>query len=207
MVLDEQVAVLNANDPLHQEQLLPALPVCRSAVRVAGPKELLRHRPIGVLCSSTCPGSIVLKAFDAVTWMRDQGQVLIGGFHSVMERECLGILLRGCQPIIWVPARSIAGMRLRPELVPVFEAGRLLVLSPFAEGEKRMSLAHAEVRNRFVASLADRIFVPHAAEGSRTLSLCRELAEAGKAMMTIDDPANEQLLQLPGVARFEMMKP
>jgi hypothetical protein len=32
-----------------------------------------------------------------------------------------------------------------------------------------------------------------------------ELAEAGKAMMTIDDPASEQLQQLPGVQRFEMM--
>jgi hypothetical protein len=32
--------------------------------------------------------------------MRDEGRTLIGGFHSPMEWECLGILLRGRQPVI-----------------------------------------------------------------------------------------------------------
>jgi len=44
------------------------------------------------------PGSIVLKTFDAITRMRDDGKILIGGFHSVMEWECLGILLRAASP-------------------------------------------------------------------------------------------------------------
>ena len=48
-----------------------------------------------------------------------------------MEWECLGILLRGRQPVIWVPARSIVGMHLKPELQPAFFAGRLSILSPF----------------------------------------------------------------------------
>ena len=75
--------------------------------------------------------------------MRDEGQTLIGGFHSVMEWECLGIFLRGCQPVIWVPARSIVGMRLKPELVPAFKVGRLLILSPLAPNHKRITTALA----------------------------------------------------------------
>jgi len=116
-----------------------------------------------------------------------------------MEWECLGILLRGRQPVVWVPARSIAGMQLKPELVPAFEAGRLLILSPFAPGKRqhqRITTALAEERNRFVGALANQIFVPHAAPNSRTLALCQSLLAAGKHLGTIHDPANQHLADL-----------
>ena len=117
------------------------------------------------------------------------------GFHFVMEWECLRILLRGRQPIIWVPARSIAGMRLKPELQPAFKDGRLLILSPFAPTpmNARVTAALAQQRNRFVGALADRIFVPHAAPGSRTFTLCGELHQAGKRIVTVQDPRNGSL--------------
>ena len=155
----------------------------------AGPSHLLSQLKVGFFCSSQCPGSIVLKTFDTITRMRDEGQVLIGGFHSVMEWECLRILLRGRQPIIWVPARSIVGMRLKPELQPAFKAGRLLILSPFPPipVHSRATTALAEQRNRFVASLSDRIFVPHAAPGSRTAALTEELRSSGKQIQTSTD--------------------
>jgi hypothetical protein len=171
-------------------------------VWAAGLTNLLYNPRIGFFCSSQCPGSIVLKTFDAVTKMRDEGQVLIGGFHSVMEWECLGILLRGRQPIIWVPARSIVGMRLKPELQPAFKDDRLLILSPFPPALNRITTALAQQRNRFVGILADRIFVPHAAPGSRTLAYCRELSAMGKKIITIDDSLNEALLKLSGVERL-----
>ena len=119
--------------------------------------------------------------------MRDEGQILIGGFHSVMEWECLGILLRGRQPVIWVPARSIAGMHMKPELIPAFDAGRLLIVSPFPPKEKRITASLAEARNRFVGALADRIFVPHAAPNSRTLALCEDLRRFGKSFVPMND--------------------
>jgi predicted Rossmann fold nucleotide-binding protein DprA/Smf involved in DNA uptake len=109
---------------------------------------------------------VILKTFDAITAMRDQGRTLIGGFHSPMEWECLGILLRGRQQVIWVPARSIAGIHLKPELQPAFANGRLLILSPFEPKDKRITAALAEERNRFVGALADRVFVAHGAPAS-----------------------------------------
>lgn len=155
-------------------------------VWIAGPTGPLKNFKIGFFCSSQCPGSIVLKTFDAITKMRDEGQVLIGGFHSVVEWECLRILLRGRQPVIWVPARSIVGMRLKPELQPAFKDGRLLILSPFAPipANARVTAALAQQRNRFVGALAERIFVPHAAPGSRTASLQEELKRTGKSILT-----------------------
>jgi len=67
-----------------------------------------------------------------------------------------------------------------------------------------MSTNHAEARNRFAASPSTE-FRSSCCSGKSYSVAMPELAEAGKAMMTIDDPASEQLQQLPGVQRFEMM--
>jgi len=151
-----------------------------------GPIDIIAEPIIGLFCSSQCPGSRILKTFDAIVKMRDEGQILMGGFHSAMEWECLRILLRGRQPVIWVPARSILGMRLKPELQPAFKDGRLLILSPFAPtpANARVTAALAQQRNRFVGALADRIFVPYAAPGGRTASLQEELKRAGKLVFS-----------------------
>jgi len=167
-------------------------------VWAAGYSRILEGVKTAFFCSAQCPGGVILKTFDAITAMRDEGRTVIGGFHSPMEWECLRILLRGKQPVIWVPARSILGMRLKPELRPAFEAGRLLILSPFEPKHKRITAALAEQRNRVVGALADRVFVAHAAPGSRTMSLCSELHAHGRKILTVSDPANLALQKLAG---------
>ena len=192
MILNEQVATIRQGSPAYPQALLAGLGSDAPAeFWAAGPLQPLDQPKTGFFCSSQCPGSIVLKTFDAITRMRDEGQILIGGFHSVMEWECLGILLRGRQPVIWVPARSIAGMHLKPELVPAFDAGRLLILSPFPPKDKRITATLAEARNRFVGALADRVFVPHAAPNSRTLAICDQLKSSGKQIVNADDVLKE----------------
>jgi predicted Rossmann fold nucleotide-binding protein DprA/Smf involved in DNA uptake len=193
MILNEQVATIRQGSPAYPQALLAGLGSDAPAeLWAAGPLQPLHQAKTGFFCSSQCPGSIVLKTFDAITRMRDEGQILIGGFHSVMEWECLGILLRGRQPVIWVPARSIAGMHLKPELVPAFDAGRLLILSPFPPKDKRITATLAEARNRFVGALADHIFVPHAAPNSRTLAICNQLKSSGKQIVNADDVLKEK---------------
>jgi hypothetical protein len=195
VVLDAQITTISLNDTrsgvsvrqLHGH----SAPV---KLWAAGPAHILNGDKTGFFCSSQCPGGVILKTFDAITAMRDEGRTLIGGFHSPMEWECLGILLRGRQPVIWVPARSIVGMHLKPALQPAFAAGRLLILSPFEPKHKRVTAALADARNRFVGALADRVFVAHAAPGSRTVTLCKELRALGKTLYTVDDPANGPLL-------------
>jgi predicted Rossmann fold nucleotide-binding protein DprA/Smf involved in DNA uptake len=192
VILDAEVTTIGPNDMgLRREPNGPSVPL---KLWAAGPVHLLADNKTGFLCSSQCPGGVILKTFDAVTAMRDAGHTLIGGFHSPMEWECLGILLRGRQPVIWMPARSIVGMHLKPELQQAFAAGRLLIVSPFGPQHKRITAALAGARNRFVGALADRVFVAHAAPGSRTLALCEELRASGRNLCTVDDPANAPLL-------------
>ena len=192
MILNEQFATIRQESPVYPQALLAGLGSDAPAeLWAAGPLQPLDQPKIGFFCSSQCPGSIVLKTFDAITKMRDEGQILTGGFHSVMEWECLGILLRGRQPVIWVPARSIVGMHLKPELVPAFDTGRLLILSPFPPKDKRITATLAEARNRFVGALADRVFVPHAAPNSRTLAMCDQLKSSGKQIVNADDVLKE----------------
>jgi len=84
-------------------------------ITVAGNLEILfdtRGKITGLFCSRTCPGSIVLPAFDHIIALRDHGGTVISGFHSEMEQECLKMLLRGSQPIIICPARAIQNMRV-----------------------------------------------------------------------------------------------
>jgi predicted Rossmann fold nucleotide-binding protein DprA/Smf involved in DNA uptake len=197
VILNEQVTTIRQGSPAYPQALHEGLGGdAPTQFWTAGPVQLLEQPKTGFFCSSQCPGSIILKTFDAITRMRDEGQILIGGFHSVMEWECLGILLRGRQPVIWVPARSIVGMHVKPELVPAFDASRLLILSPFPPKDKRITATHAEARNRFVGALSDRIFVPHAAHGGKTEALCHTLLANNKCVSTLGDPANEHLASL-----------
>lgn len=199
VVLDAQITTINLHDrrwPVSLRQ--PRGHSAPAKLSTAGPDHILDGDKTGFFCSSQCPGGVILKTFDAITAMRDEGRTLIGGFHSPMEWECLGILLRGQQPVIWVPARGIAGMHLKPELQPAFAAGRLLILSPFEAKHKRITATLAEARNRLVGALADRVFVAHAAPGSRTLALCEQLHALGKPILTVEDPANSNLMGIAG---------
>ena len=155
-----------------------------------------------IFCSGKCPGEIILKAHDLAQRFRRLGKSNIGGFHTPVEKECLRVLLRGTQPIIICPARSIENMRLKPEWKLGLSDNRLLLLSMFASQFRRSTVQLARQRNEFVAALADRILVPHAAEGSRTLELAKMISEWGKPLFTFDTKANNPLLQL-GAQRLE----
>src|SRR5579862_744755 len=93
--------------------------VCRACqpgylCRAAGNLLLLSTPEPGMICSSQCPGTIVLKTYDLVRGLRDRGTVMVGGFHSPREKESLSILLRGRQPIIICPlATSTEPTQLR----------------------------------------------------------------------------------------------
>ena len=157
---------------------------------------LLEEPLTALFCSQRCPGDLILKTYDIARAMRDAGVPVIGGFQTPMEKECLRLLLRGEQPVVVCPARGIDNMRIARDWRPALDDGRLLVMSPFPPTARRPTAELAAQRNDLVADLAQRIFITHAAPGSKTETFARKLAESGKPPLTLHSPANKNLVEI-----------
>jgi predicted Rossmann fold nucleotide-binding protein DprA/Smf involved in DNA uptake len=156
--------------------------------------DILQRKKLALFCSVKCPGALILQTYDLARALRDEGVTIIGGFHSPMEKECLALLLRGTQPIMICPARSIERMRTPSEWKAPLTEGRLLLLSPFAEKLRRATADLARKRNELVAALADEVFVAHAAPGSKTEHFCHDVLSWGKPLLTLESDENAGLI-------------
>ena len=148
-----------------------------------------------LFCSNKCPGEIILKAHDLAQKFKERGIPTIGGYHSPVEKECLRVLLRGAQPILFCPARSIENMRLKPTWKDALAEERLLILSPFENRYDRQTVELANRRNAFVAALADKICIAHAAEDSKTLEFVQRVMAWDKPIYTFETSTNAALFQ------------
>ena len=138
-----------------------------SQLSALGNLDMLQKTKLALFCSVKCPGQNILKAFDFTRSLRDSQKAVISGFHSPIEKECLRILLRGKQPIIICPARSLEKMRLPAECKEALTEGRLLILSPFSGGQRRFTVELARQRNLLVAALSDEVCFIHSDPGGR----------------------------------------
>jgi predicted Rossmann fold nucleotide-binding protein DprA/Smf involved in DNA uptake len=163
-------------------------------ITARGNLALLAGPMIGLYCSAKCPGRLVLRAFDLACALRDAGVTVVGGFHTPIERDCLAALLRGAGPVVICPARGVGTWRVPSEWRAPLKEGRLLFLSPFADGERRVTGELARERNRFVAALAHTIVVAHAEPGGGTEAVAREALAWGKPVLTLADEANGHLV-------------
>lgn len=164
----------------HWPQLLasrlgPSTPAQLSAL---GNLNLLALPKTAFFCSARCPGSVILTAYDQAAKWRNAGRCVIGGFHSHVEKDCLQILLRGSQPIIICPARTLP-QRVPSEWRQPLADGRLLILSGFRAGENRITADLASRRNEFVAALADEVFITHVTVGGHLETLNHRLRDWG----------------------------
>ena len=152
-----------------------------------GNRALLDVPMLGLLCSRQCTGDAIVRLYDLARALRDAGVTIVSGFHSPMEQECLNLLLRGTQPIVVCPARSLERPRLPKAWQTPIEQGRLLVLSPFPPEATRTTQKLTEARNLFVAELATALFIAHAAPGSKTETIQQTLEESGKTVLGFQD--------------------
>jgi predicted Rossmann fold nucleotide-binding protein DprA/Smf involved in DNA uptake len=141
-----------------------------------GNKELLKLRKIAFLCSREIPASVVLKCYDWAIEQREKGNCVISGFHSKIEKDVFHYLLAGSQPVIIALARGMKG-KIEPELKTAIEAGRLLIISPFENKVKRVTVETAERRNRFMIELADEVVIGFAANGGIIEKLIAEISD------------------------------
>lgn len=155
-------------------------------LRLRGDLSLLKRRRIGLFCSIRCPGAAILRALE---WTRripigSDGPVILSGFHSPIEQECLLALIRRQVPVIVCPAREIARYRWPVAWDEPLQEGRLALLSPF-KAERRPTAATGERRNRLVMELSNDLVVIHAEPGGKIEGLLADGETAGKKVLRL----------------------
>jgi predicted Rossmann fold nucleotide-binding protein DprA/Smf involved in DNA uptake len=134
--------------------------------------ELLKLSKTAFLCSRQVPASVVLKCYDWAIEQREQGNCVISGFHSQIEKDVLHYLLKGKQPIVLALARGMK-MKLEPEFEKSLEQGNLLIITPFEKSVKRVSRQSAQTRNQLMTELADQITIGFASPGGQLEELLK----------------------------------
>lgn len=173
-----------------------------------GSLNLLQKPAIALFCSVKCPSDLILKTYDLAQALRDSEILVISGFHTSIEQDCLKILLCGTQPIIHCPARSIHNIRLSSEQKQAIGEDRLLLISPFNASYSRVTAELAEKRNELIGAIAHEIFIAYAAPNSKTLTFAQRLIRAGKSVVTFDSPTNTTLYEqgITGLGMNEIVR-
>jgi predicted Rossmann fold nucleotide-binding protein DprA/Smf involved in DNA uptake len=141
-----------------------------------GNTELLKLRKTAFLCSRKISASVVLKCYDWAIEQRDQGNCVISGFHSKIEKDVFHYLLAGTQPVIMALARGMSE-KIDTDLKAAVDAGRLLIVTPFENSVKRVTAETAEKRNRFMFELADEVVIGFAVNGGMLERLIAEVKD------------------------------
>lgn len=196
--MEDAVRYLAPGDPAYPAGRLAVLG--QPVLGVVGRPELLQQPLVALLCSRRCPGELILKTYDLARRLRDAGTAVISGFHTPMEREALHFLLKGTQPLVVAPARSLDGMRIPAAYRGPLAQGRLLLVS--AAGGRRITAELARERNRLVGALAGRILVIYAQPGGALEAACAEFVRWGRPVVALASRANEHLAGV-GVALGE----
>lgn len=163
---------------------------------------------LGLLCSSRCPGTVIVHGIDTANALRDAPISVISGFQSPVEKATLRFLLKGSVNLVVCPARSAVGMRIPAAWKKPMADGRLTIRSFVNEaasakggktakptkGPRRPTVDLAEQRNRFVASISDAVLILHASPGGKLDRLANELFCHGRTIWTLEDAANASLI-------------
>ena len=147
-----------------------------------GNKELLNVPKTAFLASSTISPDMVLKCYDWAVEMTHEGQCVISGYSSHLEKEVLHFLTKGKQPIILVLARQMY-KDTPEELQALLDSNRLLIIS--VSNAVRQSKATAHTRNKYICEIADQILFVGVTEKSSLFKLSLDYKDkADKIKMT-----------------------
>jgi predicted Rossmann fold nucleotide-binding protein DprA/Smf involved in DNA uptake len=158
-----------------------------------GDESLINRRKLGIVCSVKCPGNIIMQASTLMKNLPAENLVVVSGFHSPLEKECMRILGRRRIAMICILGRSLIGACISAEWKTLVEEERLLLVSSFDKQYNRLTQSLSEKRNELVAALADELWILHASPGSRTESLALNMTRSGKDVFTLRDESNANL--------------
>jgi hypothetical protein len=140
--------------------------------------------------------ALIVAMYDHARTLRAEDGIVVGGFHSPMERQVLELLLARHVPVIVVPARNPERMRLPCEWRTAVEAGRLTIVSGVGGTTRRPTRELALKRNLLVAAIADSVLIPCARPGGMAEAVALTAAGWGKPLLTFEDEDNAGLRAL-----------
>lgn len=123
-----------------------------------GNRDLLKLQKTAFLCSRRIPAQAVLTCYDWAIEQREQGNCVISGFHSQIEKDVFHYLLKGSQPIILALPRGLK-KRWDPEIKDLLQTERFLVITPFDQSVKRVTKENAVIRNKLMIQLAEKVTI------------------------------------------------
>ncbi len=145
----------------------------------------LRSIKIAFLSSRNIAAQAALACYDWATVQRNEGNCVISGFHSQLEKDVLHFLLKGKQPVIMVLGRTLY-KKLPEELKLPLDDGRLLIISPVSHSIKRQSPQSCAFRNRYIIENADEIVFGSLDKNGMLFPLYLDALENGKRISVID---------------------
>ena len=119
---------------------------------------LLRQPKTAFLCSSTISEYTQKTAKDWAITQVQNGNCIISGFQSKVEREVLNTLLENGGYAVMLLASNIFNV-CPPKYITAINENRLLILSYFENKQPTATRESAEIRNRKVIDLADNLVV------------------------------------------------
>jgi REP element-mobilizing transposase RayT len=93
--------------------------------------------------------------------MIQQGEVIISGFLSPMERALFEACLKEKRPMIWVKPWGIDGLPIDTAYRMAIEEGRLLIISPFDPAIDAPNARRAAWCNEYVLAHCNRLIIGH----------------------------------------------
>lgn len=162
-------------------------------MKYIGNYHLMELPKTAFLCSRQVPASIVLKCYDWAIQQRNAEFCVISGFHSQIEKDVLHYLLKGDQPIIVALARGLK-KTLDVDFTKPLAKNRLLIITPFNDKITRVTQGTSNIRNEFMAEIADEIFVAYASAGGNVERLFLKWLKKEKKVSTFDVPENNALI-------------
>lgn len=151
---------------------------------VIGNEEILKNYKLAFFCSQKCPPDFILKIYDKTKEWRENNVCVISGFHTPVEKDVLQYLLKGEQPVIICPARSLDDYKLDAHIKREVDKGRVLIISKLQN--KRISQKCSHLRNIFIAELADEIFAAYAEPGGTVQKICEYAWTLHKKVYSLD---------------------
>ncbi|MBI9051350.1 MAG: hypothetical protein JEZ00_18140 [Anaerolineaceae bacterium] len=154
-------------------------------------------KKVGVFCSNRCPGNLIFAAYDWARYEREkQHLIIVGGFHTSIEKDILSILLNGNCLMTVVLARSMHKFRMPTVWKEHATYGRLQIISPFTQPIHRITKETAEQRNETIANLVDEIIIVHASQGGKQEQQCKQWICEGKIVFAMADHENQHLFDM-----------